>query len=163
MTTLAAGTSAPDFTLTGIDGRRFALKEGLAAGSLLLVFFKTTCPACDLAFPYLAHLQESYPQGWQIWSISQDSPPRTAEYALRFALPFPVLVDEDGYPVSKAYDPPSTPTLYLIEADGSIAYTTHGFSKDDINELSALIAQRLGVEKNLIAPPDDGQPRFRPG
>lgn len=163
MTTAALGSQAPGFTLNGVDGRTYSLDQALAQGPLLLVFIKSGCPACDLALPYLSRLRQAYPGGWTLWAISQDPLGRSQEYAQRFDLPFPVLVDEAGYPVSKAYDPPATPTLFLIEANGRVTYSNHGFSKDDINQVSRLIADRLQVEARVIAQPDDGRPPFRPG
>lgn len=163
MTTLAAGAQAPGFTLKGVDGRLYPLGEALLRGPLLLVFIKSGCPACDLVLPYLSRLRQAYPEGWTLWAVSQDAWGRSQEYAQRFALPFPVLVDEATYPVSKAYDPPATPTLFLIEPAGPIAFTNHGFSKDDINQLSHLLADRLKVEARVIAEREDGQPHFRPG
>ena len=163
MAGLAVGARAPSFTLVGVDGKPYALAEALSGGPVLLAFFKTGCPACDLAAPYLARLAAAYAGGWQLWAILQDPRAETAAYAQRFSLSFPVLADGDGYPISRAYDPPATPSFYLVETDGSIAYASHGFSKEDINELSGLIAHHLGAERQVIAPPDDGRPPFRPG
>ena len=57
---LAEGSQAPDFALTGIDGKEYRLSEALQKGPLLAVFVKTTCPACDLVMPYLKRLSETY-------------------------------------------------------------------------------------------------------
>jgi len=161
--TLEAGVQAPDFSLKGIDGREYRLSEALRAGPALLVFFKSTCGTCDVAFPYLNRLHETYKDGWQLWAVAQDGPEAAAEYARRLALGYPVLPDAPDYAISRLYDPPATPTLYLIDRDGRVAYTTHGFAKDDMNELARLLAERLGAQPRVIAPPDDGQPAFKPG
>jgi peroxiredoxin len=129
----------------------------------LLVFFKTSCATCDLAFPYLNTMREAYPDGWQIWAISQDAPDRSAEYARRFAIRYPVLIDAPDYSVSRLYDPPATPTLFLIGPDGRVEYTTHGFAKDDVNEIARRLAAYTGGEPRVIAPDDDGKPPFKPG
>ena len=161
---LEVGARAPDFTLDGIDGHRYALPDALASGPVTLIFFKTTCATCDLTFPYLNRLTSSYSgDGWRLLAIAQDPAEAAREYAQRLGLTFPVLIDQKGYLVSQLYDPPATPTLFLIEPDRRIAYTTHGFSKDDLNDLSAAIAHRLGVEPQVIAQRGDGQPDFRPG
>lgn len=163
MTTLAVGAQAPQFVLNGIDSKPYELGEGLRRGPLLLIFIKSGCPACDLALPYFLRLRHTYPEGWTLWAVSQDSRDRSQEYAQRLALTFPVLVDVPSYLVSRAYDPPATPTMFFIEPDGSIAFTNHGFSKGDVNQLSSLIANHLKVEAKVIAERDDGQPSFRPG
>jgi peroxiredoxin len=163
MTTLTVGAKAPPFALAGIDGQPYTLVEALPQGPLLLAFFKTGCPACDLAAPYLVRLAAAYPGAWQLWLVLQDPPAEAGGYARRFSLPFPVFADGDGYRVSRVYDPPATPSFYLIEADGSVAHASHGFSKDDLNELAGHIARRLGAERQVVAPPNDGQPPLRPG
>lgn len=157
------GAPAPEFTLEGIDGRRYSLREALAGGPALLVFFKSTCGTCDLAFPYINRLRAAYGDGWRLWAVGQDPPHRAREYAHRLGMNYPVLPDSVDYAVSKQYDPPSTPALFLVDADGRVAYTSHGFSKDDLNELSRLLAARLGADPAVVAPEDDGQPAFRPG
>ncbi len=158
-----AGALAPPFTLPAIDGRHYALPNDLQGQPGLLVFFKTTCPTCDLAFPYVNRLRDAYPNGWQLWGIAQDPPDTARDYARRHSIRCPVLVDAPAYQVSKLYDPPATPTLVLIDANGTIAYTTHGFAKDDLNELSCRIAAYTSAEVKIVAPPDDGNPSFKPG
>lgn len=158
------GARAPDFTLRAADGSTYSLAQGLQGGPVVLVFFKTTCATCDLAFPYINRLADAYPRGgWRLWTIAQDPQEAARDYARRHGIPYPVLPDTPDYAVSRQYDPPSTPTIYLVDPDGRIAFTCHGFSKEDLNQLSGLIAERLGAEAVTIAPPGDGHPDFRPG
>ncbi|MBI1885929.1 MAG: TlpA family protein disulfide reductase [Chloroflexi bacterium] len=164
MSLLQPGATAPDFALTGTDGRSYSLAEALARGPALLVFFKTTCATCDLAFPYIQRLLEAYRNdGWQLWGVSQSPQVETERYAGALQLTFPVLLDEPGFIVSDVYDPPATPTLFLIDRMGKVLYTTYGFSKDDLNEASALMARQLRVQPKVIAEMGDGRPDFRPG
>jgi peroxiredoxin len=159
-----AGTRAPDFSLRGIDGDTYALADTLRQGPVLLVFFKTTCGTCDLAFPYINRLRESYPADrWSLWAIAQDPPAEASRYASSYDMTYPVLPDVNGYAVSKAYDPPATPTLYLIDRQGQVVRETAGFSKEDLNSLSAALAERLGADPAVIAAPGDGNPDFKPG
>lgn len=160
---LDIGRSAPELELAGIDGERYSLREALRGGPVLLVFFKTTCSTCDLAFPYINRLWASYRDGWGLWAVAQDPPDRTAKYAQQYGIEYPMLPDTPDYSVSKRYDPAATPTFFLIDSDGRVAFTSHGFSKDDLNELSRLIAGQLNVEARIVALADDGQPAFKPG
>ena len=162
--TVERGTRAPDFSLKGTDGESYTLAAALAHGPLLLVFFKTTCGTCDLAFPYINRLRESYPDdGWSLWAVAQDTPEDAGRYAAAYGITYPVLSDADGYTVSKAYDPPATPTLFLIDRAGRIAQQSAGFHKAELNSLSAGLAERLGVRPVVIAAADDGNPDFKPG
>lgn len=164
MTTLTAGDNAPPFTLDTYDGQRHDLVEALNRGPVLAVFFKTTCGACDLLFPYLNRFIETYgDEGWRLWAISQDGADRSRDYARRYEARFPLLVDGPGWPVSHAYDPPATPTLFLIAPGGRVEETSAGFSKDDLNAISRRLAAHLGRPPLTVAEADDGRPSFRPG
>ncbi len=160
---IEAGAPAPPFTLPATDGLDYSLAGGSQDGATLLVFFKSTCGTCDLAFPYVNRLRDAYPEGWRLWAIAQDPPETARAYARRHGIGCPVLVDAPAYRVSKLYDPPATPTLVLVDADAAIAYTTYGFAKDDLNEVSRRIAGYLGVEASIAAPADDSNPPFKPG
>jgi peroxiredoxin len=164
MTTLTVGDDAPRFTLDTVDGHTYDLAEALSRGSVLAVFFKTTCGTCDLLFPYLNHFIDGYGgEGWHLWAISQDGADRSRDYARRHEVRFPVLVDGPGWPVSSAYDPPATPTLFLIAPDGRVEETSAGFSKDDLNGISRRLAAHLGRPPLTVAEANDGRPSFRPG
>ena len=78
-------------------------------------------------------------------------------------LTFPILIEGEGWPVSQQYDPDATPTLYLIEPDGVISMTSVGFHKQELNEISRRIAERLGEPPQVIAEEDDGNQPFKPG
>ena len=162
--TLEVGALASHFALLGIDGREYSVPQSSDGRPAVLVFFKTTCATCDLAFPYINRLPEAYPSnGWHLWAISQDPPDRSVEYAASLGISYPVLLDAPAFAVSRLYDPPATPTLFLVDGRGRGAYTTHGFSKEDLNELSRLLAMEIGAEPAVIAPPGDGRPDFKPG
>jgi len=166
MAELSVGAQAPDFTLNGIDGREYSLATALEQGPLLAVFIQTACPVCDLTMPYLNRLAEAYDaEGWQLWVISQDDQQASQHYAQRFQPNFPLLVDDpsDGWAVSCAYDPPATPTLFLVGPDGRVQFSGQGFSKADLNAIAERIAGHLGVQPAVVAERDDGNPDFRPG
>ena len=166
MAVLSVGAQAPDFTLTGIDGKQYSLSAALEQGPLLAVFIQTACPICDLTMPYLNRLTEAYGgQSWQLWVISQNDQEASRRYAQRFGASFPLVVDDpaDGWTVSCAYDPPATPTLFLIGPDGRVQFSGQGFNKADLNAIGERIAGHLGVQPAVVAEPNDGNPDFRPG
>lgn len=163
MVVLETGALAPHFTLLGTDGREYALPRDTAGRPTLLVFFKNGCATCDLAFPYINRLPQAYPDSWHLWAIAQEPPGTAADYARRHGIVYPVLIDAPEYAVSRLYDPPATPTLFLTDPRGHIVYETHGFAKADLNQLSTLLAQSLGLEPVIIAPKNDGRPDFKPG
>ncbi|HEY8478137.1 MAG TPA: TlpA disulfide reductase family protein [Chloroflexota bacterium] len=157
-------TKAPTFELTDAEGRRYRLRDALSAGPLLLVFIKTGCPACHLAAPYLRRLREVYPQtGWNLWAISQDPADASRAFAAQHEWTFPVLVDAPSLAVSRAFDPPGTPTYYLIAPSGDVEAVTTSFSKSDLNSIAERIATAVGAAPTVVAPPGDGNPDFKPG
>jgi len=163
MTILETGSLASHFTLLGLDGREYSLPASLDGKPALLVFFKTTYATCDLTFPYLNRLRQSHRDGWQLWAISQDTADKARPYATRHGLTYPVLLDAPAFTASRLYDPPATPTLFLVAANGRIDYTTYGFAKDDVNEIERRLAEQLGENSQPLAPENDGNPRFKPG
>jgi peroxiredoxin len=160
---LETGALASHFTLLALDGREYGLPRDLAGRPAVLIFFKTTCPTCDLAFPYLNRLRETYPEGWRLWAISQDAADRVGPYAREAGIDYPVLIDAPEYLASKLYDPPATPTVFLVGPDGRVEFSTYGFAKTDLNELAARVAKHVGADPVVIAPQGDGRPDFKPG
>jgi peroxiredoxin len=160
---IEAGSAAPLFTLPSLDGGEFSFPGDAGGLPVLLAFFRVSCDTCDVAFPYINRLGQAYPDGWHLWAISQDAAERAAAYRDRFSITAPVLIDDPALNVSRAYDPPSTPALVLIGPDGRVEYVSEGFAKDDLNEISARLAARLGLAVVEIAPAEDGNPAMKPG
>jgi peroxiredoxin len=161
--TIEPGASAPPFTLPTLDGGEISLPRDACGLPVLLAFFRVSCDTCDMAFPYISRLREVYPDGWRLWAVSQDAAEHAAAYRDRFAIACPVLIDAPDLAVSRAYDPPSTPTLVLIEPEERVEYVSEGFAKDDLNEISARLAARFGHAAVEVAAADDGNPAMKPG
>lgn len=142
---LRARHRAPDFKLAQLGAGLVALRELLSVGPVLLAFFKSTCPVCQMTFPYLERIHRGRaPESLTIYGISQDDPEATREFNAEFGISFPVLLDteESGYPASNAYGIAHVPSLFLVERDGTIAWSLEGFNK---RELEA-VAGRAGVK-----------------
>jgi peroxiredoxin len=136
---LDAGRIAPEFSLKDVDGERRSLRENLKLGPVLAVFFKISCPTCQLALPFLERLKMSV----RVIGISQDDASSTKEFLEYFKITFPVLLDpeKDHYAVSGAYHLTYVPSMFLIERDGKISRALHGFHRGDLEQL----ASRFGV------------------
>ena len=162
MALLNVGQTAPGFSLHGIDGKTYQLdKDGTRL--TLAVFFKTTCPTCMLAWPYIEKLHQSFGNdGLTLWGISQDAVQVSAQFASKYGSSFPILIDTD-WRVSREYDPEFVPTLLLIDTTRKIIDRVVAFDKAGLNRLSEAIAARLNVPTRVIAPIDDGNPAFKPG
>ena len=162
MATLAIGQSAPAFSLSGIDNKKYALNQN-DARLTLAVFFKTTCPTCALAFPYIEKLHQVYGDaGLAVWGISQDGRESSADFASKHGSTFPILLDAD-LRVSREYHPEFVPTLFLIDASGKIVDRVVAFDKAGLNRVASVAAQVLGKSASIVAPDNDGNPAFKPG
>ena len=60
MPALEAGVQAPEIELQYLDGRKFSLKEERKKGPVVAVFFKVSCPVCQMALPYLDRIYKAY-------------------------------------------------------------------------------------------------------
>jgi len=154
---------APEFDLAALTGGRQSLQDLLASGPLLLVFFKASCPTCQLTFPFLERLHRGKAaDGPQIVAVSQDDAATTRNFNLRFGISLPVLLDPlgdpgtAGYPASNAYGITNVPTLFLIELDGRISLSVTGFERAEMERLGV----RFGVQ---LFTPADRVPVFQPG
>lgn len=115
--------------------------EGEFGSPFLLVFFKTTCPTCQLALPFLDRLEGGE---LPVIAVSQDSPQATAEFQRahgggKVRTEFDRA--EEHYPLSNAFGISRVPSLFLVEADGNISLAESGFQKTTFETLG----QRAGV------------------
>ena len=135
---LDAGTRAPDFRLTLLDGGETTLADVISHTPALLAFFKITCPVCQLTFPFLERLHAG--GKLRVYGISQNDAEDTREFNRRFGITFPTLLDseEDGFVVSNAYGISSVPTTFLVERDGRISRVSDGWRKKEIEWLGTL-------------------------
>src|SRR5216683_4821368 len=102
MVALTAGTAAPPFELPAIDGSKFSLQDALSRGPVLAVFFKISCPVCQYAFPYFERIYKAYGRkNVTIVGISQNDKQDTAAFLKKYAITFPILLDDTKtYPAS---------------------------------------------------------------
>lgn len=150
---LQAGDQAPDLTTPypDTDGVEVVLADALRQGPLLLGIYKSSCGASKAMMPMLNRFAERYGTfGLQVFGIAQDSPNVTRSFMRRSGIDYPVLIEGDEFPISIAFDIFATPTVYLIRQDGTIAYTTMGFLRVQLEEISAAVASVLGVATQPI-------------
>jgi len=108
---------------------------------LLVVFFKITCPVCQLTLPYLNRLHRA--GSLPVVGISQNDPEDTREFNQEFGIEFPVLFDREGdnFPASNAYGINSMPSLFLLEPGGKIGRVIEGWSKCEMSRFGVLTQQ----------------------
>jgi peroxiredoxin len=164
MATLTTGTAAPESELIGLDDKRYALAEALGRGPVLAVFFKVACPTCQFTVPFVERLYQQFGKaGGQVWGISQDNREDTQQFAQRFGLSFPILIDEKPYRVSREFGLKFVPAVFLIGEERGIQVTGDGFSRADMLEIQKLLANQLSVTPPPLFQPGERVPEYKPG
>ena len=156
---LEAGQAAPVFKLKDTAGKLWASSDLLADGPVLFALFKVSCPVCQLAMPYLERLQQNAsPTSLRVIGISQDRADDTKYFNHEFGITFTTLLDttEPNYPVSNAFGISTVPSLFLVEKDGSISWSSVGFVKSELESLG----KRFGV---VMFTQDDDVPAWKAG
>jgi peroxiredoxin len=149
---LDPGSPAPAFRLSRLEGGESTLAEWTARGRVLLVFFKVTCPVCQLTMPFLERLHAS--GALAICGISQNDASDTLEFNTSFGVTFATLLDtEDAdFPASNAYRISTVPTMFLVEPDGEISRAIEGWNKLEMEALGAAAGMTLfRPEENVPA------------
>ncbi len=117
---LKAGSKAPDFKLTSLDGRSVSL-SGLRGKGVMLNFWATWCPPCRLEMPHLQAVSgELAAKGVVLLAVNiGENPALVKEFIKQYGYTFTVLLDMD-YDVAGKYNVESIPVTYFIDKDGVI-------------------------------------------
>ncbi len=164
MTEVLVGERAPDFSFRGTNGRVFSLNDALQKGPVVAAFFKISCPVCQFTFPFLERLYKTYGGNTAtFWGISQDDARDTKEFCAEYGVTFPVLVEEEGFPVSNKYALTNVPTIFLIQPDGKVRVSCVGFGKPEIEQIASELASRQGRPPAPVFFPNEVVPDHKPG
>jgi peroxiredoxin len=166
MPALEAGVRAPEIELQYLDGRKFSLKEERKKGPIVAVFYKVSCPVCQMALPYLDRIFKAYAQrgAFTFVGVSQDNAADTQAFCRQYNISFPVLLDPVGkYPVSNAYKLTTVPTTFLISPEGEIDFATVSWSKADVEQLNRRLAAVANMATLQIFVPGENVSEFKPG
>src|SRR5919107_5887544 len=165
--TIEKGQQAPlpNAEFSDAEGQAHDLKSVAAESPLLLGIYKSSCASSKQMFPFLERLNERHgADGLTVLGISQDSANITRSFARRYGITFPLLLEGDNYPVSRAFDIMATPTVFLIEPNGTVAYATMGFMKPALDALGDAVADALAKPHQALVTSADGDvPMFVPG
>ncbi len=157
---LKLGDRAPDFTLRDTEGREHSPVS--AGGYSLLVFYKTSCPTCQLTLPFVEKMYEFYGERVSFFGIAQDPAHEVEKFARDYGLTFPQLIDHPSYEVSIDYDVQVVPTLYLIGPSGLLEFVEESFVKSSLEKLNSTLAGVSGREVNPLFE-DVSVPPFKAG
>ncbi len=163
---LSIGAAAPDFTLPGVDGKDYSLKDFTKARLLLVIFTCNHCPTAQAYEQRIAQLHADYKdKGVALVAISPNDPIAVRLDELGYTdvgdsfedmkvrarhrkLAFPYLYDGDKQEVSKAFGVLATPQVFLFDQERKLRYVGRiddsevrtVTSHDARNALDALLA-----------------------
>ncbi len=123
-----SGFSAPDFTLSTLDGGSAALSD--YRDSVVVVnFWASWCPPCKKEMPAIQAVASAYPADeltiLGVNSTSQDDLANVQAFVTDYGLSFPILLDKTGE-VSHLYQVQALPTTFFIDQEGVIQKVIYG-------------------------------------
>jgi peroxiredoxin len=135
------GDRAADFEAHALAGGTVRLSS-LRGKVVLLDFWASWCEPCKKELPVLAKLASKLrPRGVEIVAVNIDNKRENADAFLKsHGVQLRVLLDPDGKIASK-YDPPTMPTSFVIDQQGTIRQVNAGY--DDGDEVK--------IERQLLA------------
>jgi len=132
------------------------------AAEALYAFFKTTCPTCELAWPYVERIRRIGGSAVPVLAVSQDARPETEAFNERLGVDVETLYDPSPWNASAALGLTNVPTFFLVGPGGRIRETVVGFQRPKLEALANRAAKlagkrsvrlfRLGENVPLIVP-----------
>jgi len=127
-TAVVAGASAPAFELVTFDGEAYN-RDSLKGRPALLVFWASWCPVCQKELPVLGQFyKKDKPAQMRMISIGFSDLRGNIEKYVKahpdsFIYPTAFDIDND---VAQAFNVTATPTLVLLDAQGTIVLIHRG-------------------------------------
>ena len=135
---------APDFTLASVTGEPVNL-AALRGRIVVADFWATWCTPCRFSLPSLELVAKRYAdRGVAVLLIDEQEKAETVRAWLegRFTAAT-VLLDQDGR-VSAGYHVGSIPRLFVVDAQGNVAYTHTGYGGGLERSLGLILDGLLG-------------------
>jgi peroxiredoxin len=155
---LALGSSAPDFSLPGVDGKIHHLADYAASPVLAVIFTCNHCPIAQMYEQRIQQLETEYrargvvvvaiepndPKALRIDELdSSDISDSLDEMKIRFEykhLNYPYLYDGETQSVTRAYGPQATPHVFIFDKDRKLRYEgrmDNSYRKEMVNTQDA--------------------------
>ncbi|GAB4251946.1 peroxiredoxin family protein [Deferrisoma sp.] len=137
------GHPAPDFELTGFDGKTWRLSD-LKGKVVFVNLWATWCPPCREEIPSMVRFYQRYrDRGVEILAVSEDRDPEAVRSMIRKAgMTFPVMMDRDKT-VYGLYRATGVPETHLIDKRGVIRHTVIGPFNWEAPEVARAVEQLL--------------------
>ena len=165
------GSTAPPFTLPGVDGKTWSLSDFSGQKALVVIFMCNHCPYVVAVRGRINQLAKDYAdRGVVVVGINSNDATRYPDdsfdsmkkYAREFGYVFPYLHDE-SQSVARAYDAVCTPDIYAFKSDKTgFALKYHGRLDDNWKDERAVTRSELREALDLILSGRDPSPEQTP-
>jgi peroxiredoxin len=124
------GKTAPEFTLTDLDGKTHKLSD-YRGKDVILVFWTTWCPPCRVEIPDLIALRNRISrERLAIWAITNENPDLVGEFASFHKMNYTILLDKGNMPapfgVMRIYSTVGIPGSFFVDPEGKVKLATSG-------------------------------------
>lgn len=149
MALLDTMTSAPDFTLSDVNGKKVSLSQ-LRGNVVVLDFYFIGCGGCMVSIKPLNAIYEKYKnKGLIIASLTErDSKRAVLEFEKLHAIKYTGFINGSG--VVKSYHVSFFPTFYLIDREGKIRNVLESCNDDFEEKLTSLLKTPLIKNKEKL-------------
>ena len=168
------GATAPDFTLTAVDGKPVSLSQ-FRGKYVVLEWFNSECPFVQKHYTTgnMQKLQSRYTSEGIVWLAINSTNPEHSNYrdpqrsreimSQWKGSPTALLLDPEGG-VGQAYEARTTPHMYIIDPEGKLIYqgaidSIKSVDAGDIEKADNYVALALDaalagrpIDKNVTAP-----------
>ncbi|MEQ1883741.1 MAG: redoxin domain-containing protein [Bryobacteraceae bacterium] len=165
--TLKIGDKAPDFSLSGIDGKKHSLADWKSSSVLAVMFICNHCPASQLYETRMMKMVADYKaKGVQFIAIQPNAVAALAPGELNFAdvddsldsmkihakfksFNFPYLYDGDTQNIAHLYGPKNTPHIFIFDKERKLRY--EGRIDDSMREDRVKVTDARNAIDQLVA------------
>jgi len=137
---------APDFKLTGLDGKPVTLADSKGK-VILLNFWATWCGPCRAEVPDLVELQNKYKDKLQIIGLvtdDDDDPEAVQKFVKEFEINYPIAFATTDLRIQYG-GIPALPTSFMLDTEGRVVQKHEGLRNPGLYEaeIRALLGLRL--------------------
>jgi peroxiredoxin len=140
------GDKTPSFRIRTTDGDEFAI-DRLRGKVVLVSFFATWCGPCLLERPEIEKIFQAHREHEDFALLvigREETDAKVAEFKAARKFSFPIAADSDRS-VYGLFAKELIPRTYLIAKDGTVCFTSTGYSGEDMIALQSAIAAQLAA------------------
>jgi thiol-disulfide isomerase/thioredoxin len=138
----AENKGAPDFKLPDMDGRALSMAD-YKGKVVLLDFWATWCPPCQMAIPHLIDLQQKYgDKGLVVLGLSLDSEAKDVVAFLQTrSINYPIV--QCDLATKQAYGVSSIPRIFIVDRQGTIRGDFLGYTEENVKGIESVVKSLL--------------------